>query len=100
MLRAVSETAIMPPVNGSAYTYRLLQSVVRANPLLVGLAITTAASAGVLVVEVPAPTILSYCTYTQRLLAMLGMVMICSATAFRSAGTSIASALKAFIFSK
>ena len=43
--RAASATAAMPPVWGSRWQYRPLQSTVRASPLEVPLMRTTAASA-------------------------------------------------------
>ena len=72
MLRAASATAMAHPLRGSASTYRPLQSTLKAKPLVEPLTWTTAASPGRLVERFTVPTMLSYCSYTQRLDARLG----------------------------
>src|SRR5207237_1426364 len=91
IFRAASATAIAAPACGLAYTYRLLQSTVIANALPVPLASTMAASLGALVLILAAPTILSYCTLIQPLLAILGSCINCAAICFNSS-TSVTSA--------
>ena len=65
------------------------ESVVNASALPVGLASTTAASLGNWCSLFPFQSMLSYCSNTHRLFAILGRATSFNATDFRSAGTGM-----------
>ena len=71
-MRAASDTAIIAPIRGLAFTYRELQSTVSAKAFLLPLIETMAASDIRLVLMFTVRTIESYCSYTQRFDAILG----------------------------
>ena len=100
ILRAASATAIIAPRSGFAYTYLLLQSTVMANALPVPFAITIEASLGAFVEVFAAPTILSYCVYTQRFEAMLGICINSFTVAFKSVVSATVFISKALTFAK
>lgn len=84
MLRAASATVALPPSYGSSATSRLLQSTVTASPKPVPSTRSTPASPpGAM--SVPPCTVESYCSNTQRLLAIEGSSSSASMAPERSA---------------
>ena len=86
--RAASNTAAAPPARGSSRQWRSAQSVLSATARVVpGIRTTAASPPGRTTVS--APTRWSYCSYTQRLLAIVGFPSSSSHAAARSSGSAI-----------